>query len=111
MRLRVPDMPIGIGHITPGVLTSPHGILVVGGVISLAENMHSSSSQASVGTFVTFIVLMLVGSGLCCLLEPVSRVLRADADHQNDGDDYHTFSTPVYYLLSCISHMRRHRAP
>ena len=51
---------------------------VVGGVITLVTNWHSSSSNASGSTFLLFIALMMAGSLLATTLAPPEDVVRPD---------------------------------
>lgn len=51
---------------------------VIGSIIPLANNIHNKASSANDGTFVAFIVLMLLGSVIACFMLPMSKVWKAD---------------------------------
>merc|ERR1712232_174624 len=53
---------------------------VIGGVQSFFTNLHSKAddSSASVGTFMIYIVMCVLGCVLCVLLQPLENVVRED---------------------------------
>ena len=54
---------------------------VLGSLIPLGQNINNTGGTVSDGTYIGFIVLMLVGAVLACLLVDAKHVVRRDGSH------------------------------
>ena len=73
---------------------------VLGGFLSLGLNFHDQAPDVSAGTYIAYMVVMLVGAAVVLLLQPLDRVVRPDGSRVPP-----TPPVPVYAELRAMGAM------